>query len=391
MGKSILFVDDERQILRSINRMFIDSDYKIFFAGSGKEALKTLSENSVDIVVSDMKMPEMDGYELLKRVKNLYPSIIRVILSGYSDEDIIYKAIHSNIVKMYMLKPWKGDELKETIAEIFKTQEILNSKNLLTVINTIENLPTLPDTYIKLNRAIENNLNIDEITKIIENDQAISTEILHIVNSAFFGIKTASIKTALMNIGLSNVKNVILISDIFTNCSHIGSDREMLWRHSSLCNKLFVKMYKRLRKEKILENYSSAGLLHDIGKIILVQSYPEKYAEFIKLSKLKKDTPDYEIEKEIFGITHNELGAYLLNWWEIPQPIVEVALYHDEPFKSNDINKELVAMVHLADCFAWRLLGEEYHVRLDRNVFNFLEFTEESCQKFADEVMMEGE
>lgn len=387
MEKSILFVDDERQILKSINRMFIDSDYKIYLAGSGQEALKILSENLVNIIISDMKMPEMDGYELLKIVKNRYPSIIRIILSGYSDEDIIYRAIHSNIVKMYMFKPWKCDELKETIAEIFKTQEILNSKNILTIINTIGNLPTLPDTYIKLNNAIENNLDIDEITSIIENDQAISIEILHIINAAFYGVKTASIKTALMNLGLVNVKHIILVSELFSNCSDIGKDKEILWKHSSLCNKIFVKMYKILLNEKLPENYSSAGLLHNIGKIVIAQNYPEKYKEIVKLRKIKKDIPDYEIEKEIIGITHNELGAYLLNWWEIPEPVVEVALYHDEPSKSNEINKKIVSIVHLANYFSWKLLGQEYRAKLDNNVFSFLGLSLEDCENFINNVM----
>lgn len=389
MEKSILFVDDERQILKSINRMFIDSDYKIHLAGSGEEALEILAENSVDIIVSDMKMPEMDGYELLKRVKNLYPAITRIILSGYSDEDIIYKAIHSNIVKMYMFKPWKGDELKDTICEIFKTQEILSSKKILTTINTIENLPTLPDTYIKLNNAIENNLDIDEITKIIENDQAISIDILHIVNSAFYGIRTASIKTALMHLGLGNIKNIILVSGICNDCNYIGSDKETFWKHSSLCNRLFVKMYKTLLNKKLPENFSSAGLLHDIGKIIISQNYTEGYKKVVKLSNEKKEIQEYEIEKEVLGITHNELGAYLLNWWGIPQPVVEVALYHDEPSNGSDVNKELIYMVHLANFYSWRILGEEWRASLDSNTFSFLGLSEEECEKFINDVMRE--
>jgi HD-like signal output (HDOD) protein len=389
MEKSVLFVDDEKQILKSIKRMFIDSDYKMFFAEGGRDALDILSNNQIDIVVSDMKMPEMDGYELLKKVKNLYPSAIRIILSGYSEEDIIYKAIHSNLVKLYIFKPWKADELKNTIDDIFKTQELLNNKNILDIINSIENLPTVPDTYIKLNNAIDRDLYLDGITKIIEDDPVVSSEILHIANTAFYGVKTGSIKNAILNLGLSNIKNIVLTSEIFNNCTLSGDEKETLWKHSSLTNKLLIEMYKSLLNKAISEDCYSAGLLHDIGKVLIVSNFPDQYKQLSSLKKLKSDSPDYELEKELFNISHNELGAYLLNWWEIPSSIVEVALFHDEPEKSTALNKEVVSMAHLANHYSWRIIDKDHFAPLDKNIFNYIGFTEESCENFIKSVSSE--
>lgn len=103
MMKKLLFVDDERKILSSLNRLMIDVDYEILTAESGQEALEILEEEpDIDLIISDMRMPYMTGYELLSIVKQRYPKVIRVILSGYTDEKIIYKALQENVAKIYL-------------------------------------------------------------------------------------------------------------------------------------------------------------------------------------------------------------------------------------------------------------------------------------------------
>ena len=92
MLKRILFVDDESQILRAITRLFMDTEYEVITAESGEEALNILENEKVDVIVSDMKMPKMTGYELLSQVKKRFPNIVRIILSGFSDERIVFDA-----------------------------------------------------------------------------------------------------------------------------------------------------------------------------------------------------------------------------------------------------------------------------------------------------------
>src|SRR3712207_118015 len=120
MSKSILFVDDEQLILRAIKREMWDSDYKTFYANNGAEALKILYENNIDMIVSDIKMPEMDGHNLLKKVKYLYPNVIRIALSGYADKNMIIKVVDTGLAKVHIKKPWDNDEL---INVIFRSEE----------------------------------------------------------------------------------------------------------------------------------------------------------------------------------------------------------------------------------------------------------------------------
>ncbi|MBN1412377.1 MAG: response regulator [Spirochaetales bacterium] len=119
MGHSILFVDDEMNILTSLKRLFTTTPYTNFFARSGKEALEIMKNNQVNVVVADLRMPEMDGIELLKQVKSSYPDCIRLVLTAYSDKESVMKVIKEGEVWKYILKPWDNKELLATIEKAF--------------------------------------------------------------------------------------------------------------------------------------------------------------------------------------------------------------------------------------------------------------------------------
>jgi len=121
MSKTLLFVDDEKQILMAIRRLFLDTDYTIYAVSSGEEALRILEEVKVDLIVADMRMPAMDGYELLQRVKQKYPSTVRLILSGYAEEKLIVSALENNLAMLYLFKPWDNKALIGTIEQVLKS------------------------------------------------------------------------------------------------------------------------------------------------------------------------------------------------------------------------------------------------------------------------------
>jgi DNA-binding NtrC family response regulator len=108
--RTVLFVDDEEQILRSLKRGLFDEAYICLFANSAKEALKMLKENEVHVIVTDMRMPEMGGLELLKIVKVEYPQIVRMALSGYTQITTLLTAINQAEIYKYITKPWKLEE-----------------------------------------------------------------------------------------------------------------------------------------------------------------------------------------------------------------------------------------------------------------------------------------
>ncbi len=113
--RTVLFVDDDEKILKSLKRTLADEPYKTLFAESGKEALKILQKKQVHVIVTDMRMPEMDGLELLKILKNKHPHVIRLVLSAYSDKDTLLAAINHGEIFRYITKPWKLNEELRTI------------------------------------------------------------------------------------------------------------------------------------------------------------------------------------------------------------------------------------------------------------------------------------
>lgn len=357
MVKRILFVDDEKQILRALKRLFVHSDYEVNFANSAEEALSILEEKEIELLITDIRMPEMDGFELLKEVKKLYPLTLRVALSGYTDNNKIYNALEDNLAKIYLFKPWDNKELVGIIDRLFELESILKNKNLLNLINNVDELPTVPNLYSELCNLVEKDANIEQISKKLEEDQSIASRVLRVANSAFYGAKTGSIAQAIMYIGLTNVKNIVLSNAIFTDFAGNQECKDMLWSHVNISNKLMNVIYQKCLYKKVPNMYASAGLLHDVGRVIILQFFKDKYDEVMKQSK-EKNLPVHVIEEELLGVDHQKIGGYLLNWWEIPIPIVEAAMYHHDPLNENIINKELVQVVHIANYYSWKFVDD---------------------------------
>ena len=119
-----LCVDDEQSILNAIKRLVRKENYRLLTANSGQDGLKMLAENDVQIVISDQRMPGMNGTEFLKQVKELYPDVLRIILTGYTEVDSITEAINEGSVYKFFLKPWNDHNLKLEIRQAFEQYDL---------------------------------------------------------------------------------------------------------------------------------------------------------------------------------------------------------------------------------------------------------------------------
>ena len=390
MLKTILFVDDEPQILKSITRLFIDTEYEVITAQSGEEALNILESKKVDVIVSDMKMPKMNGYELLSKVKIRFPNIVRIILSGFSEERIVFDALQKNIAKLYILKPWENNELINTIEKVFQIENALRkNSNVLKLVNSAEELPTIKTSYQKIINVIENEEDIYKIVAAIECDNSIVTKLLHIVNSSYYGVKTGSIKRAVAHLGIDNIKNIVITSAFIDSLSFDSKDNkrlEGLWEHAFISNRIIRIIYNEFLNKKIPETEMNAGLLSNVGIIFMIHSFHDKYMEIFQEVEIQH-TSLVELENKAFGTNHQEIGGYLLQWWDIPLPIVEAALYHHNPFDDNIINKQIVCAAHIAEKYAWDIVGENYYIEFDEKVFGELKINKEEFEKTIKETL----
>lgn len=390
MLKTILFVDDEPQILKSIRRLFMDTEYEVIITESGEEALNILENEKVDVIVSDMKMPKMSGYELLSEVKKRFPNIVRIILSGFSDERIVFDALRKNVAKLYILKPWENNTLVETIEKVFKIENVLkDNKNVLKFINNAEELPTIKISYQRIINVIENEEEIYKIVDAIEGDNSIVIKLLHIVNSSYYTVKTGSIKRAVAYLGLDNIKNIVIASAFIDGLTFNSKDNkrlEQLWEHAFISNRIISIVYNEFLNKKIPEIEMNAGLLSNVGIIFMIHSFHDKYMEIFDEVKIQH-TNIIDLENKAFGTNHQEIGGYLLQWWDIPLPIVEASLYHHDPFDKHIINKQIVCAAHIAEKYAWDILGEEYYIEFDEKVFDVLEINKEKFEKTIKETL----
>jgi two-component system response regulator HupR/HoxA len=130
--RTVLFVDDEEKILTSLKRGLLDEPYEILFANSGKEALEILEQSQVQVIVTDMRMPEMDGLELLGIVKKEYPHIIRMVLSGFADLQTLLRSINQGEIFRFVTKPWDFDkEFKPAVRQAIEYYNLHSEREML--------------------------------------------------------------------------------------------------------------------------------------------------------------------------------------------------------------------------------------------------------------------
>jgi two-component system response regulator HupR/HoxA len=130
--RTVLFVDDEEKVLSSLRRGLLDEPYNTLFANGGNEALEILKQQEVHVIVTDMRMPEMGGLELLRIVKEDYPHIVRMVLSGYTQVSTVLTAINQGEIYKYITKPWKlEEEFKPSIREAIEHYNLQGERDRL--------------------------------------------------------------------------------------------------------------------------------------------------------------------------------------------------------------------------------------------------------------------
>ena len=357
MKKRILFVDDERMVLAGLQRMLrgMRSEWEMEFAVSGQEALEILKANSFHVVVTDMRMPWMDGCQLLGLVKNLHPQVVRIILSGYSDKDLILNSV--GLAHQFLCKPCDAEALKTTITRACAMRELLEDQSLINVISEIDSLPSLPSLYNEVVEEVNSpDGSIERIGEIISKDVGMSAKLLQLVNSAFFGLPTRVSNTlrAVNLLGLETIKALILAIKIFSQSDRAGLpcySISSLLDHSISTGILArrIATQEDLGQNQIDEAFM-AGLLHDIGKLILLDKLPERCLEIVEFFN-SSTCQLWEAEQKVLGTTHAQVGAYLMGIWGLSESIVEAIAFHHCPNMCSNSSLGVLTVIHLANAF----------------------------------------
>jgi HD-like signal output (HDOD) protein/ActR/RegA family two-component response regulator len=387
----ILFVDDESDVLNGLRDLLRKERQRwdMVFAVGGEQALAELQKAPFDVVVSDMRMPGMDGAELLGRVKAEYPGTARLVLSGHAEREATLRAV--SVVQQFLSKPCDAGLLRTTIERTCGLHKLLESPAIRAVVGGMEKLPSVPRA------ASDPASDMTQIAGIVQRDPAMCAKVLQLVNSAYFGIgqNVVSIPQAVSLLGTELVKGLTLTADAFAamhgeqvECFSI----ERLRDHSVLTARL-AKSF--LAQSKLADEAFTAALVHDVGKIVLALGMPDRFASAIAESR-SSGRPFHVVEEELLGISHAEVGAYLLGVWGLPFSIVETTAYHHRPGRVAEGRCDVLAAVHAADALGHAPSSEQ---PADSDAGLDLEFLERSghaaqlprWREMAREMQMHGD
>jgi HD-like signal output (HDOD) protein len=331
--RRILFVDDDPQLLSGLGKGLRKhrDRWVMVFADSGEAALAEIRQAAFDVVVSDMRMPVMDGAALLANVRDHDPTTIRMILSGFSDRNSIVRALP--VAHQFFNKPCDLNELARAIDRACDLRAVFASHALRAVIGSLGVLPPAPGVYHELAAMLGRaEAQPDKIAAVVEQDVGLCARVLQVASSAFFGTERpiGSISEAVSRIGIEVVVGLALASHAFALAGDsLPADLSIaeLQLHS-----LLVARTARAQatNREVAGDAFVAGLVHEIGKIIIAAAMPDAHAQIARQVRATGQTSS-AVERSVLGTSHAEIGAYLLGLWGLPLPIIHAIAHHNDP------------------------------------------------------------
>ncbi|MBE0599999.1 MAG: HDOD domain-containing protein [Burkholderiaceae bacterium] len=351
----ILFVDDEPKILTGLGHTLrkMRGEWDMTFVDGSEKALQAIRQEPFDAVISDMRMPGMDGAALLIEVRRRNPGAVRIILSGYVDEERVIKTVGP--AHQHLAKPIAPTKLVECIRRSLSLRRFLRNAKLRQLVGSIESLPTPPLLFSRVVAELERpTASAASISKIVANDPAMVAETLKLINSPFFGITTpvTDVATAVRLLGFERIRSLVLKVGLFRHFSGNWSVAKQLEAISAQSHNIGMLALAIARSEgmdeRTLDEIHCAGLLSQLGAVVLLDDQPTGF----RLATEKRESLGIsfgEAQAHVFGAAQAELGAYLLGLWGFPDPIVESVAFCQRPMQCGAMPSRIVSILHFAN------------------------------------------
>jgi HD-like signal output (HDOD) protein/ActR/RegA family two-component response regulator len=327
----VIFVDDEPYLLSGLRRMLHGQrdQWEMTFVSSAAEALELFDRQPVDAIVSDMRMPGMDGAQLLSHVQRHHPATARIILSGQADRASMILAIRS--AQQFLAKPCDAETLTGAVTRALETRRVLTDPVLRELLGGVVSLPALPTVYHELVEAMDSpDVDLSEVAKILSSDVATSAEVLKLVNSAFFGLprEVSTVEVAVSLLGLDNIQALVLTGSVFrmdddlAKVVDVEELRELALRRAAIGRAISMReaLPQHERNLAVL-----ACMLRDIGALVLAEGMPAA-ADALAVAAAAEAATDpvtrAGLERAAYGCSVPQASAYLLGLWGFASPVV---------------------------------------------------------------------
>jgi HD-like signal output (HDOD) protein/ActR/RegA family two-component response regulator len=351
--KSVLFVDDDPAMLQALRLRLrrMRNAWEMEFVGSGPEAIVRLEQRPFDVIVADQRMPGMDGAALLQIARTRWPRTVRIVLSGYAEQDETVRLVA--LAHQYVNKPCEPAALENIIERCLALQQLLHQPVLREVVGRMGPLPPAPRTFAQLQSAMSSELSsVADIAALVAQDTVIAAKVLQIVNSGFFRTprRITSIEQAVAYLGLNIVRSVVISADVFAKLPEAPPSSVSLPVIQAHASRTAAVAGLLVPDAALSSDVVLAALMHDIGYWVLAHGCRAELLQATQLAE-KESMPLDQAEREVLGASHAEIGAYLLGIWGFPASIVEAVAYHHAPTRVVHERFDALAALCIAHAF----------------------------------------
>lgn len=356
--KTLLVAGANRGVVEAF-REALEPEWQVSWFADGLEAITELKRREYKMLVTGLDAGDSRAAELLNYTRRKHPTMPRFILASEADKlRVMKEALGAH---QFLTEPIDGAALKQNLDRAMNLDAWLGCAEMRRLVTRVRSLPAVPAVYLELVSALRSpSVTTEEVADIISKDMAISAKLLQVVNSAYFGYsnKTTELSEVVGMLGFESVKSLATAIRMLAHYDGIklpDYSIEELWGHSNEVAKTARQLVMAHNgNREMAEAAFLAGLLHDIGKVVLAGNFARQYNGTQSLAA-KQSLPAWEVEKEIFGATHSEVGAFLLGLWGMPMQVLEAVAFHHHPLRDNSREFTVLTAVHVANALHYEL------------------------------------
>lgn len=354
MSARVVFVDDEPNILRGLQRTFrrMRNEWDMDFQESGEAALKHLAENPVDVIVSDMRMPGIDGAQFLTEAAKTHPESIRIILSGEADREMTFRTV--GVSHQFLPKPCNTDDLCDKIQRSLAAKSQLPTPDLQIAVSSTASLPVSDKAFQSLKASLEGaSPSLEDAAEVFASDPGLAAKVLQLANSAYFGIGQ-SVKSPAEAVKLLGVDILrpLLEKGCFPPASEVTELNTAVFESAGKQARSTADLARKAATDASaspveIELAQVAGLLHNIGRLIICAKCPSSYAGLESGAVINPALIE-QAEEEAFNCAQAAFGGYLALLWGLPDAVCAAIAYQSAPQNAPDPNDAVLLALHAA-------------------------------------------
>lgn len=340
----VLFVDDEPHVVEALERMVteLEEDWTVACVTSGRAALEALDSEAFDVVVTDMRMPGMDGAAVLSEVHRRWPEALRVMLSGQTDPGAAMRSV--GVAHQFLVKPCSAEAVVTTVRRVQNLHTRVASERVAALASGVARLPCTAAVYADLQRVAQDaNADVDAVAAVLVSDPALAAKVLQIVNSGFFcrGRAVSDVRAAVVRLGIETVASLVVGAGAFDGVGPCDAGRHALVAEVRRRSTRAAAIARAIAPPALANDAFAAALLAGVGRLVFAAAAGEGIPAAGDADEVVAS-----------GTAHADVGAYLLGLWGLPASVVDAVAHHHTPRRDPRGLEGLAPIVHVADALA---------------------------------------